>query len=174
MRLFPSSPDQLNRRWWATTLLINGVLVLVVFALIQLIPVPRDNPPVVREPIWDTMDTHALTVRACFDCHSNETHWPWYATIAPGSWIAWYDVTEGRQALNFSEWDRHLTADYVDPDDPFPPPTLSERIEREINDGTMPPGTYRLFNADARLTEAEKDALIAGLLATVKANQETP
>jgi hypothetical protein len=169
-----STPPQhrLTRRWWARTLTINAAIVLVTFGLIQLVPVERDNPPVLREPVWDSPELRDLAAQACFDCHSNETRWPWYSKIAPGSWIAWYDVTEGREKLNFSEWDRHVNSETIDPDDAFPPPTLSERIETEIRDGTMPPGTYRLLNADARLTDAQKEALIEGLVNTVKENQE--
>lgn len=161
-----------TRGWWLRIALFNAAILLIAFGAAQLVPVSRANPPVQREPAWDSAETRALAVRACYDCHSNETEWPWYTRIAPGSWIAWYDVTQGREDLNFSEWDRHLRGDYVDPDDPFPPKTLSERIEDEIRGGTMPPGTYRLFNPDARLTDAEQEALIAGLLATVQQNQD--
>lgn len=169
----PIAPEQLRaRRWWLRTLAINAGLALIVFALIQLVPVGRDNPPTVREPVWDALETRDLAVRACYDCHSNETQWPAYSAIAPVRWVIWYDVIEGREALNFSEWDRHVRDDVVDPDDPFPPPTLSERIEDEIRAGTMPPGSYRLLNPDARLSEAEREALIEGLLRTVQQNQD--
>ena len=56
---------------------------VVFFAAIQLVPVKRDNPPVVSEPNWDSPETRALAKRACFDCHSNETTWPWYTYVAP-------------------------------------------------------------------------------------------
>lgn len=161
----------LSRRWWIKTLAINGVIALIVFGAIQLIPVRGPNPPIQREPVWDAPETRALAVEACFDCHSNETIWPWYAKIAPVSWVISYDVIEGREALNFSDWDQHERDDYVDPADPFPPKTLSERIEDEIRSGRMPPGTYQLMHAGARLSDAEKEALIAGLLATVQQNQ---
>lgn len=163
-----------SRRWWTRTLAINAAIALLFFGAIQLIPVSRENPPVRREPVWDTPETRALAQTACFDCHSNETVWPWYARIAPSSWVVWYDVTEGREALNFSEWDRHADDEYVDPNDPFPPKTLSERIEAVIRDGSMPPGTYRLAHPEARLSGAQKEALIEGLLRTVKANQDAP
>jgi hypothetical protein len=161
-----------TRRWWARTLAINAVIVLIVFGAIQLVPVQRDNPPVIREPVWYSAQTRDLAVRACFDCHSNTTEWPMYSRIAPISWSIWYDVTEGRKALNFSEWDRFLRADYVDPDDAFPEKSLSERIKDEIRGGKMPPGLYRLMHPDARLSDAEQEALIAGLQATVQENQD--
>lgn len=172
-RLFPTRlPTQPDRRWWQKTLLINAAIVLVVALAIQLFPALPDNPPVVREPVWDSPETRAMTVQACYDCHSNETEWPWYARIAPISWMLAYDVVEGREALNFSEWDRHDTA--IDPDEPFAPKPLTEQIEDEIRSGAMPPGTYRLGNPAARLSDEEKEALILGLQRTVEANQHPP
>ena len=170
--LFSPPPAHPTRHWWTKTLAINAVIALVTLGAIQLVPVGRTNPPVQREPAWDSAETRALAVDACFDCHSNTTEWPWYAQIAPVSWTIWYDVTEGREALNFSEWDRHMRDETVDPDDPFPPKTLSERITAEIRNGTMPPGTYRLVHPDARLTDDQKEALIEGLVTTVQQNQE--
>ena len=82
------------------------VALIVGFGLIQLVPYGRDhtNPPVTSEPAWDSPQTKALAQKACFDCHSNETVWPWYSSIAPGSWLIYRDVVEGRGNLNFSEW----------------------------------------------------------------------
>lgn len=84
--------------------LIVGV---VVFALIQLVPYGRDhdNPPVTQAPEWDSVRTEQLAVDACYDCHSNETEWPWYTNIAPMSWLIQRDVDGGREELNFSEMD---------------------------------------------------------------------
>ena len=166
--------DPFTRRWWLRTLALDGVIVAVVFVAIQLVPVAHHNPPVVHEPVWDSPEIRALAVQACFDCHSNQTQYPWYGRIAPASWILWYDVTQGREHLNFSEWDRFVTSDQTDPNDPFPPKTLSERIAQVIDSGRMPPGTYRLANPEARLTDDQKTALIAGLIRTVKQNQEPP
>ncbi|MEB2287119.1 MAG: heme-binding domain-containing protein [Anaerolineae bacterium] len=165
-------PVPLTRRWWMRTLVINAALLLVFVVAIQAIPIPRENPPVQREPQWDSPQTRELAAGACFDCHSNETAWPWYARVAPSAWVVWYDVTEGRQALNFSEWEYHAGDEFADPDDPFAPKPLSERIAQAIRDGSMPPGTYRLAHAAARLSDAEKEALIAGLVRTVQASQD--
>ena len=62
-----------------------GTAVAVVLVAIQLVPYGRDhrNPPVTQEPRWDRPETRALAMRACFDCHSNETVWPWYTYVAP-------------------------------------------------------------------------------------------
>jgi hypothetical protein len=165
----PAHPD---RRWWIRTLLIDAGIVLLVLAAIQLVPVKRDNPPVLREPDWNSPETRALAVQACFDCHSSETEWPWYSHVAPVSWVLRYDVTEGREALDFSDWDRQLAME-PDPNEPFAPDPIDQRIEDEIRSGNMPPATYRLANPDARLTDAEKDALIDGLRQTI-AQSATP
>ena len=80
----------------------------VALLAIQLAPYGRDhtNPPARREPAWDSPQTRSLAARACFDCHSNETVWPWYSNVAPFSWLVQRDVDKGRKDLNFSEWDR--------------------------------------------------------------------
>src|SRR5215831_3235209 len=76
--------------------------------LIQLIPFGREhtNPPVTQEPAWDSPGTRELAKRACFDCHSNETVWPWYSRVAPVSWLTQRDVNGGRRHVNFSEWNK--------------------------------------------------------------------
>lgn len=160
----PAHPD---RRWWIKTLLIDTVIAAATLGAIQLIPITRDNPPIVREPDWDSAQTRALTVQACYDCHSSETDWPWYSHVAPASWVLRYDVTEGREALDFSDWDHQMSLE-PDPDEPFAPDPLDQRIEDEIRSGRMPPGTYRLLNPQARLTEAEKESLIEGLRKTIE------
>jgi hypothetical protein len=127
-------------------LLIGGVALVV----IQLIPYGRDheNPPAASQPAWDSPETRALVEGACFDCHSHETRWPWYSHIAPFSWLIQRDVMEGRAELNFSTSD-----DESELDD----------LAESIRDGRMPPDRYRLLYPTARLTEAEKDELLAGL-----------
>ena len=73
-------------RAWSRWLVIGSMVILF---LIQAVPYGRDhiNPPLNAEPAWDNPRTQELTVRACFDCHSNETVWPWYSYIAPISWL---------------------------------------------------------------------------------------
>lgn len=138
----------------------SAVMVLATtFVAIQFIPYGRshENPASVAEPQWDTPRTRELAVRACFDCHSNETEWPWYATFAPASWMVTVDVEDGREALNFSEFDS--------------PRPAAEHAAGAVAEGSMPPWTYRLFNSSARLTDVEKEELIAGLRATFTAER---
>ena len=135
---------------WLRRLFIGGLGLL---ALIQLLPYGRDhtNPPVVAEPAWDSTETRELAVRACFDCRSNETVWPWYSNIAPMSWVLQRDVDEGREHLNFSGWQREQEG---------------EEAAETVDEGTMPPGNYLLTHPEARLDDVENAALIAGLGAT--------
>ncbi len=135
-------------------LVIAGIVLLVGFGLIQLIPYGHDhtNPPVVNEPAWTDTQTRDLAVRACFDCHSNETVWPWYSRVAPVSWLVAHDVEEGRQHMNFSEWKGSSH-------------TVDE-IAEVIHYGEMPPSYYVMMHADAKLTDAEKQALIDGIMST--------
>jgi len=135
--------------------IVKAIVILIVgFVLIQLVPYGRNhtNPPVQAEPQWDSPETRALAKRACFDCHSNETVWPWYSNIAPISWLTQRDVDEGRQKLNFSEWNR---------------PQKADEVIEVIQKGEMPPKIYLLTHPQARLTQAEKEKLIRGLQATL-------
>ncbi len=130
------------------------LVVLVLLVLIQLYPYGRshENPAVFEEPSWNTPRTRELAKRACFDCHSNETVWPWYASIAPISWLVQHDVDEGRAHLNFSEFDRGQSH--------------AHDAAEELEEGEMPPKIYLRMHARAELSEAEKDELIWGLKAT--------
>ena len=113
-------------------LVVGGVALLV---LMQLIPINRTNPPVVREIKWNSPETKALAARACFDCHSNETKYPWYSRIAPASLLLADHVSEGREAMNFSDWDNY----YIE----------AEEVEEAIQRGEMPPQSYLLIHSDA-------------------------
>ena len=140
--------------------LLGAVAILVVGMLaIQLVPYGRDhtNPPVTGEPPWDSAATRELTVTACFDCHSNETVWPWYSNIAPISWRLQRHVDEGRAKLNFSEWGsgKQEAGDIVE----------------VVREGTMPPWDYLILHPEARLSEADKQTLVDGLGKTFVAGE---
>ena len=143
--------DVLNRKWWSRI----GVGFLGTLLAIQLAPYGRDhsNPPITGEPTWDAAETRALARRACFDCHSNETEWPAYASMAPASWLVQHDVDEGRAVLNFSEWPR--------------PQAEAKEAPEEVADGEMPPLAYTLVHAHARLNAADRDRLVQGLAKTL-------
>jgi len=89
---------------------------------------------------------------ACYDCHSNETRWPWYSTVAPLSWLLQRDVNHGRARLNFSRW----------PDYASDPGTACEKLEKialVLTRGDMAPWYYQLLHPTARLSRAQRDAV---------------
>ena len=140
-----------NRKRWSR--IAFGLLGTVL--VIQLVPYGRDhtNPPVTGEPTWDAPETRLLAKQACFDCHSNETEWPAYASIAPVSWLVQRDVDEGRAVLNFSEWPR--------------PQEEAKEAAEEVLEGEMPPAPYTLIHAHARLNAVDRDRLAQGLARTL-------
>jgi hypothetical protein len=124
---------------------------VVVFVGIQLVPVDRTNPPVQgRMPA--SPQAQDVLRRACYDCHSNETTWPWYSHVAPISWWLAGHVEDGRTELNFSEWTGSAT-----------PQQLKKvaKIPKEIAKGNMPPWYYRLGHPEARHSATDAATLKA-------------
>ncbi|HET7500279.1 MAG TPA: heme-binding domain-containing protein [Kofleriaceae bacterium] len=135
--------------------LVSLAWITGLFALIQAIPYGRThgNPPVTQEPAWDSPRTRALAVRACFNCHSNETRWPWYANVAPMSWAVQLDVDNARSIINFSEWNRTFA--------------LALYAGQSVRTGNMPTLKYRMAHPEANLSDQELRELSRGLDATL-------
>jgi len=133
---------------------IIGVALLAVFTLIQLIPAGRSNPPLTREIRWTSGQARGLARDACYDCHSNETDWPWYAYVAPVSWWIVDHVNDGRRHLNFSEWDK--------------PNEDADEIISQVATGEMPFPDYLRLHPEARLSSEETQDLIDGLSRTLE------
>jgi hypothetical protein len=124
----------------------------ILFAAIQLVPIARLNPPEASNPQAPASIVRLLR-RACYDCHSNQTRWPWYSFIAPASWLVSRHVAEARRRLNFSEWDAYAS----DPD------TASHKLAQiadQVASGKMAPWYYRAMHPGARLNVAQRQALI--------------
>ena len=107
----------------------------------------RTNPEVVRQVQWDSPKTRALFYRACADCHSHETKWPWYTYFAPVSWWVIEHVDEGREAFNISAKDLGE----------------AEEAASVVEEGEMPLPDYLRAHPEAILSAVEKAALIDGL-----------
>jgi mono/diheme cytochrome c family protein len=136
--------------------LLNLVLIgLFLFGLIQLIPFGKNhtNPPVVSEPNWNSPQTRQMAKEHCFQCHSNETEWPWYSNVAPASWLLAFDVTNGRAKFNFSDWKNN--------------PADAGELAEVIQSGEMPPIQYTLFHPSSVLNSQQKQDFIQGLQATL-------
>lgn len=117
--------------------------------LIQLIPVPRSNPNISGE-ILAPSPIKSILKRACYDCHSHETVWPWYSTVAPMSWLVAWDVREGREELNFSIWNQYS--------DKKKQKKFKEIVE-EIDENEMPPWFYLPLHPEAWLSPEDNQQL---------------
>jgi Haem-binding domain len=122
----------------------------------QFIRPARTNPVVdpkvelgsepVPQPVLATLK------RACFDCHSSETRWPWYANVAPASWLLASDVRNAREQLNFSRWGKYNAFDRAD---------LLDKVCDQVSKRKMPLWQYRIAHTAARLSQADTDAVCA-------------
>ena len=125
-------------------------LILIALA-IQFIPVTRDNPPATAD-LAAPAEVKAILKASCYDCHSNETVWPWYSRVAPVSWLVSSDTSEGRSKFNFSNWNT------------YPPEkrtAILAHAVREIHRGDMPPWYYTIKHGEAKLTPEKKAVLEA-------------
>ena len=130
--------------------LLLALAALVVLA--QIFQPARTNPPIIESR---TLKAHveipqpvqAILERACSDCHSNRTVWPWYSHVAPLSWFVVDDVNQGRRHLNFTDWEAQRN-----------PQEASEHLGlicKELKTGAMPLFSYRLVHPKSRLSEQE-------------------
>ncbi|WP_051284420.1 heme-binding domain-containing protein [Desulforegula conservatrix] len=125
---------------------ITVPVLIAIFAGIQFIPVEKTNPPVTGD-IDAPPAVSSILKRACYDCHSNETKWPWYSKIAPVSLLIANDVNEGREYLNFSIW-KDLSEEGHQ--------SIKMAILEKISKGEMPLPQYKLAHPEAKLTDYDK------------------
>lgn len=147
-------------RWKVVRWILLGIL--VVFVVIQLVPVDRVNPPVEAE-VPAPANVRVVLRRACYDCHSNETVWPWYSRVAPISWLVARDVREGREELNFSTWNRITTQQQV---------KKMKKSWEEVAEGEMPPWLYLGIHRDTTLLAEDRTALRNWALSTASEPEE--
>lgn len=127
------------------TLKFLAAVLLLGFIVIQLFQPLKTNPPVTAD-IAAPPEVKAILKRSCYDCHSHETVWPWYASVAPASWVVVEDVLEGRRNLNFSTWDKYTGAKQA---------KLLREIVKEVEEGAMPLGKYTFLHPGAKLTRSD-------------------
>lgn len=136
----------------------NKIIVYIIATIIgiQFIPIERTNPPIVPDYEFLNMKNppeniaHFLRT-SCYDCHSNETNFPWYAYVAPVSWIVTNDIDDGRKHLNFSEWGL------------YPSKRANHKLEEiveEVKEGEMPLSSYVFMHSEARLSEKQRAELV--------------
>lgn len=136
-----------------------GIAIAVFFVAAQFYRPERANPPVQPErsihgKVQVPADVAAIFNRACDDCHSNGTKWPWYSQVAPVSWLVASDVRDGRRHVNFSDWNQLDRRGH-----PKDTKKQLEKICEQVNDGDMPITAYKLVHHDARLSAQEEKAI---------------
>jgi len=128
------------------------IIVLTIFILIQFIPIERDNP--VSDPSSEIElqgEVKMIVQTSCYDCHSNNTTWPWYSYVAPVSWLVTYDVHEAREELNFSMWNTYSQKRMN---------RKFQEIVEEIEEEEMPLPIYLLTHSKADIDQAQRTVLI--------------
>ncbi len=137
------------------------LILIILFGVIQFIPYGKEkhNPPVVAEPKWDSAKTKEIFMRACADCHSHQTKYPWYSSIAPISWMMANHIEEGREHFNVSMWGIQKKND-------------GDEAAKEVEEGEMPLTSYLLAHPEARLSQEEKQLFIEGLKKTFGEKKE--
>jgi hypothetical protein len=121
------------------------IVLTVIIVGIQFIPVERNNPPVTGQ-IDAPPNVLSILKTSCFDCHSNETTWPWYSYIAPISFLVSADVKDARKRVNFSEWDKY---------DAEKRAKKLDAIIEEVEEGEMPLSKYTLMHPNAKMDQAK-------------------
>jgi len=136
---------------------IIAMILLVAFVGIQFVPTARNQSNTVPSTDFMLVNNVPETIQkklevSCYDCHSNNTQYPWYNKIQPVAWFLEDHIKEGKAELNFNEWD-----------------SLSSRrkasklrsIIKQIESGEMPLDSYTLIHKDAKVSEAEAEELIS-------------
>ena len=130
--------------------LFVGVLVLI-----QLYPVPRPevssiNPGDLMKNVDVPSNISTILKSTCYDCHSNETIYPWYSNIAPVKWLVYSDINNAREELNFSEWNSLTKMDKAE---------ILDDISTEVLEEEMPLKIYPLMHAEAKLSKADRESI---------------
>ncbi|HET9359251.1 MAG TPA: heme-binding domain-containing protein [Vicinamibacterales bacterium] len=144
------------RKDFAVLVLSRRVLppLLVVGLAMQFFGSARTNPAPdpdrdIRRTVSVPPYADAILTRACRNCHSNDTTWPWYSYVAPASWLVVAHVNQGREHMNLSQW----------PDQPEDAADLLGTLCEEVREGRMPVPSYTWVHGEARLSDAERTRL---------------
>jgi len=135
---------------------VTWAIIVAVIIIIQLIPTRRPEVITINENDLvtnnDVPDTVALLLKnACYDCHSNESKYPWYSYVAPVAWLVNRDIRLGREELNFSDWESLSKMDKA---------TILEEIVDVVESGAMPMSIYVLMHPDSKLSVKERELLL--------------
>ncbi len=134
---------------------IVKLLILVLLIAVVIIQfIPNDKPEVVltneNDLIYNNQlpeNIRVMLKESCYDCHSNETIYPWYSYVAPISWLVVRDIKLGRDELNFSHWESQIKIDKA---------KNLDKIIDEVTDENMPMPIYTIMHANAKLSDDDR------------------
>ena len=132
------------------------IILAILFAILQFIPANRpevtmDNPNDLLSNNEIDPAISSLIRTSCYDCHSNETHYPWYAYVAPVSFLVSRDTKEGRGEMNFSDWEKLSKIEKAE---------MLDEISEEVEEGEMPMKIYPIIHPDAKLSDDQRQSII--------------
>ena len=127
-----------------------GVILVLALITIQFVPIEQTNP-LVESDVAVPAELKVVLRRSCYDCHSNETRWPWYARVAPVSWLIANDVKEGRREVNFSVWNQFAGSRRA---------RKFKEIVEQVEGNKMPQWYYVLVHPEAKLSAGDKEMII--------------
>ncbi|GGG42832.1 heme-binding protein [Croceivirga lutea] len=135
---------------------IIAIVLLVAFVGIQFIPTTRNHSEVVPKTDFILVNDVPNDIKNklqvfCYDCHSNNTKYPWYNKVQPVAWFLEDHIKEGKAELNFNEWDDYSNRRKN---------SKLKSIINQIENGEMPLNSYTIIHGNAKLSESEKKLLI--------------
>ncbi|MEP7362949.1 MAG: heme-binding domain-containing protein [Acidobacteriota bacterium] len=145
------------------------IIALALLTALQLVPAemrtnPRSDPARSMEARLDVpSQIKSLLKNSCANCHSNETEWPWYSSLAPVSWVVAHDVNRARAAMNFSDWSDRPSAERG----------FLAAACAGVKSGRMPPSQYRILHPDAVFSPEETTRFCAWTLLEASALRRT-
>lgn len=136
-----------KKLFWYTVL---GLIIVIQVYPVTVPEVMKDNPGDIMKSTEIPANVSTMLKAACYDCHSNESKFPWYSHVAPVKWLVYNDIIKGREKLNFSEWASMDKADQAD---------ALDGISTEVSSGDMPMKIYPIMHHDAKLSDADRQAI---------------
>lgn len=129
----------------------------VIFVVIQFVRIDKTNPVTPLENDFielakPNVEIAAILKTSCYDCHSNQSKYPWYSNVAPVSWFVKNHINEGREHFNFSEWNEYASVDRTN---------ILHECAKAVEKGEMPMKPYVLMHSEAKLTDEQKADLVA-------------
>ena len=131
---------------------ISGLVLLIVFVVVQFVPTSLNQSDVI--PPTDIMKTYdvpkqveAIFKTSCYDCHSNNTNYPWYNKVQPMAWVLEDHINKGKEELDFSDFGSYSKRRQK---------SKLKSIRSQIEDDEMPLSSYTLIHRDAKLSESDK------------------